>query len=57
MYVCVELVNNTCQKWQEFSLLPPLEHGDGLKIGGLFLLCTVTAWGFREIAMFVLNRR
>lgn len=57
-YVCVELVNNVCQRWQEVSfLLPPLERGEGLKIGGLFLLCSITAWSCREIARFILNRK
>lgn len=37
--------------------LPVLEPSDGWKIGLQFLLLTITAYGFKEIAILILNRR
>lgn len=62
-YVCTRLITNICYDWQELEevsgtgLFGTLQTGDGLKIGGLIFLCTLTAWGFREVATLILNRR
>lgn len=53
-YNCYEVVDGVCTVWAEAGVLP---EGSGLIIGGSLLLVTITAWGFRYIADFLLNRR
>lgn len=55
-YVCTKLANDVCQHWEKVSF-PILEKGEGLKFGALFLLCSITAWGFREVYIFIVNRK
>jgi len=57
MYACTEIVNNTCTQWSEqFGFLPALSAEEGLTVGGSILLCMATAWGFRFLLRFILNR-
>lgn len=54
-WVCSSLVDGVCQQWVERSFLV-LAEGEGLKIGGMLLLATATAWGTQQVARLLLNR-
>jgi hypothetical protein len=56
-YVCTEVVDSVCQAWaQQFGFLPALTAEQGATVGGSILLCMATAWGFRFLVRFLLNR-
>lgn len=58
-YVCtsVDLVTNDCLEWSEqVGMLPSLSAEQGMEIGGSILLVFATAWGFRFLSRFILNR-
>lgn len=57
MFYCAQLSGDLCLHWVEYSGFLPLSIEDGLKIGGVFMLITATAYGCREIANLILNRR
>lgn len=57
MYICSSLQNDVCIEWVEHVPFFALSIADGLKIGGSFLILTATAYGIREIANLILNRR
>lgn len=56
MFVCSEVVANVCQSWVPLASVFGFESGDGLKLGGLLLLLTATAWGLKVVAKMILNR-
>lgn len=57
-YVCTEVVNNICSSWVEnTNILNSLPAGMGSEIGWQLFLMTLSAWIFKEIAKFILNRR
>lgn len=59
-YVCVELVGNTCHKWQEYSnsidMLAITQEQANL-ICLLLILVFVSAFKFRAVANIILGRR
>lgn len=55
-YVCAELVNDLCTEWVQHTEFFVLPEGAGLKIGGLLLLLSASAWGIQSIARLLLNR-
>lgn len=58
MFACSNVVNAQCSEWVEISdSLSFITLEQGLEIGGLFLLVSCLAWGFREVARFILNRK
>lgn len=56
MYLCAQLEENVCILWVEYNSIFTLPEGSGLKIGGMLLLLSATAWGIRQTASFLLNR-
>ena len=56
MFICAQLSGNVCTQWVEYNSLFSLSVDQGLKIGGGLLLLTITAWSFRFVANFILNR-
>lgn len=59
-YVCVELVNNTCQKWQEYSNsidMLAITQDQATAISLALLLVFVAGYKFRAIANIILGRR
>lgn len=56
-FVCTDVVNNVCQAWSEqFGFLPALSAEQGLTVGGSLFAVMATAWGFRFLLRFILNR-
>jgi len=59
-FVCTQVNATTqdCEAWAEqVGMLPPLTAEQGLQIGSLVFLAMATAWGFRFLVSFILNRR
>lgn len=56
-YTCTEIINNTCSHWIKSFDMFSISVEDGLYVGGIMLLTTLVAWGFRETARFILNRK
>ena len=56
MFICAQLSGTVCTQWVERSDFLSLPDGAGLKIGGLLLLLSATAWGIQQIARLLLNR-
>lgn len=56
-YVCSELINNSCATWVINNSIFDISIEDGLTIGGSLLFICCTAWGLRETARFILNRK
>lgn len=54
MFFCASVVDNQCTAWAQLAVLP---EGAGLQIGGLLFAATVTAWTFKYIANFLINKR
>lgn len=54
MYFCASVVDNQCTAWAPLALLP---EGAGMQIGWALLAISVTAWSFRYIANFLINKR
>ena len=59
-YVCVELVNNTCHQWQEYSnsidmLAITQSQANAISLG--LVLVFVVSFKFRAIANIILRRR
>lgn len=56
-YVCSELINNSCSAWVINNSIFDISIEDGLQIGSYMFLICITAWGLRETARFILNRK
>lgn len=59
-YVCVELVNNTCQEWQEYSNsidMLSITQAQANLICLCLILVFVSGYHFRAIANLILGRR
>lgn len=56
MYYCKEVIDNSCVSWAQGVDIFSLTIKDGIEIGFMFFSLTIFAWGFREVARFILNR-
>lgn len=56
-FVCTEVIDNVCSSWIEQQSLLLIDLDDGLYLGGMFFLLSISAWGFKFIFNVISNRR